>query len=143
MLYSSEHKLLTDWKEVPNSIALLLCRCSILRGSSSVYRDGSKGDPLLDWTTGKCTKCRKYDISRAYTCTHCGKHYVKNFKHPFWCYYHNPVCWDCIENTETRICGIENDCAGIRSWHERIPPPEVALRSVKVTWTQEEQDLFG
>ena len=143
MLYDGE-TLLREWVEITdNVIKSKICMCMVKRGCNVVYRDGSKGDPPIDWKTGKCTGCFKYDISRAYTCTGCQRHYVKNFKHPFWCYYHNPKCWDCVDAETEPSCGVLKDCDGIRSWHKRVAPPEVAIRNRVINWTDEEREILG
>lgn len=131
--------MINRWIEVPDYISRLLCQCMRARTGGSVYRDGSQGDPGIDWSTHKCKGCGKYDYFWTATCITCGIHFVRDFKHPYFCSQHNPHCWQHIEDSPA-ICG---PCPSLHDLDTRKPPISELHKNVVVEWSDSEAALFS
>ena len=123
------YRIITHWKDIPREIREQVCTCNlVLRGCQIVYRDQSKGDPSYDWRNNRCDRCRKPNIHVAYTCIGCEKHFLKTFKHPNFCYTHNPMCWSCLQDADESLCG----CPGQRPSQIPVEPTELILSRIEI-----------
>lgn len=91
----------------------LICCCSI-----SVYGPY----PSTDWSKGYvgiCNSCKNPRIHALYNCDICEQYFVKDFKHPGFC-WKNPICFYCLP-ADAWCKHCEEYCPPL--FHSTIEPP--------------------
>ena len=114
----------TRFVELEYDVRKLVCNCAI-----SVYGPY----PPMKIEVGYiplCSICVKPRLHYAYLCEICEDYFIKDFKHPGFC-YREPQCWDCL--TDDAYC---NHCMSHlsdikRAMEEVKRPPRIRKKAQK------------
>lgn len=102
-----------NFSELPYSALKLICT-----ESSSIYGPY----PKANWDKGfigLCSSCNKPRIHKLYICGLCEEYFIKDFKHPGFC-WKDPICWDCL-SVDSWCKHCEEYCPSVFSCNKEPP----------------------